>query len=228
MPINKNLTINIKSSLNEVEVEDLKTAWNQLAKEINLPSDKEAACFRKFTRKYGEKHRAYHNFSHLYSMFDLLKNDTKLKKQDLIKIRLCIWFHDLIYTIGNKKNELHSAEKARDFLKPYISEKMLESVYQIIISTAKHFPLENNYCNHLLLDIDLGVLASDSETYQQYTKAIRREYRMYPDFLYKPARKNILTKFVEREYIYFTDTYKTNYEAQARENLNQEIAELSK
>jgi predicted metal-dependent HD superfamily phosphohydrolase len=39
------------------------------------------------------------------------------------------------------------------------------------------------------LDADLSILGKDLDTYLAYTKMIRKEYSIYPDFLYKPGRK---------------------------------------
>ncbi len=46
-----------------------------------------------------------------------------------------------------------------------------------------------------LLDADLSVLGKDRETYLVYTQMIRKEYSIYPDFLYKPGRKKFLNIF---------------------------------
>ena len=41
--------------------------------------------------------------------------------------------------------------------------------------------------------------------------------------MYNPGRKKVLEHFLKRESLYFTDSFKNEYEIQARENLKREI-----
>lgn len=59
-----------------------------------------------------------------------------------------------------------------------------------------------------------------------YTKQIRKEYSIYPDFLYKPGRKKVLEHFLQLENIFKTDYFKTKYEVQARKNIESEWRNL--
>jgi len=74
-----------------------------------------------------------------------------------------------------------------------------------------------------LLDADLSVLGKDFETYLKYTQNIRKEYSIYPDFLYKPGRKKVLKHFLELESIFKTEYFKEKYEARAKENIAKEL-----
>ena len=83
--------------------------------------------------------------------------------------------------------------------------------------------LTENLDNAYLLDLDLSILGTDWEIYNKYTQNIRKEYKIYPDILYKPGRKKVLKHFLERDSLYFTERFKTKFEKQARNNLIQEI-----
>ncbi len=74
-----------------------------------------------------------------------------------------------------------------------------------------------------LLDADLSVLGKDRETYLVYTQMIRKEYSIYPDFLYKPGRKKVLRHFLELENIFKTEYFRDQYETQAKENIETEL-----
>jgi predicted metal-dependent HD superfamily phosphohydrolase len=94
----------------------------------------------------------------------------------------------------------------------------------MIVSTQKHeLILKQNQDNAHLLDLDLSILGTDWETYQKYIHNIRKEYKIYPDFMYKPGRKKVLKHFLDRETLYFTDDFRNKHEVKARENLKREI-----
>lgn len=77
-----------------------------------------------------------------------------------------------------------------------------------------------------LLDVDLSVLGKDTQTYLGYTKQIRKEYSIYPDFLYNLGRKKVLQHFLELENIFKTEDFRDKYESQARKNIEFEISIL--
>ena len=136
-----------------------------------------------------------------------------------------IWFHDIIYKSTKKDNEKKSAEFAKKTLKSLsIENQRIDKVYDLIVSTQKHQIIDSSDSdNAYLLDFDLSILGKAWEVYENYIQQIRREYKIYPDFLYKPARKKVLLSFLERETLYFTEKYQNLYEQQARQNLKQEI-----
>jgi predicted metal-dependent HD superfamily phosphohydrolase len=77
-----------------------------------------------------------------------------------------------------------------------------------------------------LIDFDLKVLAKAPEAYAIYAKQIRKEFSIYPDFLYHPGRKKALEHFLEKEYIYQTESFQTDFETKARANIQAEIDHL--
>jgi len=174
--------------------------------------------------QYTFKNRHYHNLSHLYNMF-LQLEDFKTEIEDLDSLRLAIWYHDIIYKSTTKDNEEQSALFAEKALKDLKHDSFnIENIKNLIISTKKHeLILTENLDNAYLLDLDLSILGTDWEIYNKYTQNIRKEYKIYPDILYKPGRKKVLKHFLERDSLYFTERFKTKFEKQARNNLIQEI-----
>jgi len=61
--------------------------------------------------------------------------------------------------------------------------------------------------------------------YDQYKAAIRAEYRIYPDILYRKGRKKVLEHFLERDQIYYTSVFQAR-EEKARANLERELMGL--
>lgn len=74
-----------------------------------------------------------------------------------------------------------------------------------------------------LLDFDLAVLGANEKTYLNYTQQIRREYKLYPDFLYKKGRIKMLEHFLNKKRIFQSEPLFQLYENQARFNIEEEL-----
>ena len=96
----------------------------------------------------------------------------------------------------------------------------------MILATKLHLKNKNEDFNWLI-DFDLKILAKSWSVYEVYTQQIRREYKIYPDFLYKPGRKKALIHFLENEFIFCTNEFRLEHETQARSNILKEIGLLS-
>ena len=148
---------------------------------------------------------------------------------DFDALLFAIWFHDIIYKTSKKNNEEKSAEFASSVLKNLSKEKIhVNTVAQLIISTKSHqIILNENNDNAFMLDFDLSILGQDWESYKGYIQNIRKEYKLYPDFLYNPSRKKVLEHFLNRKTLFFTEKYQDILEDKARVNLIREIKLLS-
>jgi len=164
-------------------------------------------------KKYSGKSRHYHNLQHLENMFeeiDAVRN--QIEKFD--NISFSIFYHDVIYDATSKLNEEKSADIAKERLEILdLNNEDLQQVYEQILATKSHQKSENEDTN-FLLDADLSVLGKSSKVYSEYTKQIRKEYSIYPDFLYKPGRKKVLQHFLELESIFKTEFFRNKYETQ--------------
>ncbi len=217
--------IYITEKLDQKQNTYLLERWKLLAQKLHIPSSKCLEIYQLIQEKYGEKHRKYHNLSHIYSMLLLAEQEHKqFVAPDLLA--LAIWFHDIIYNAKRKDNEQKSADFARKLLVDYYPTEKLDLLEKMIVSTKKHVPLADFSDIHWLLDFDLAVLAADRPIYEQYTLAIRQEYKIFPNLIYKPGRRKVLTHFLNMDAIYYTDSFRSNYETLARENLNWEISRL--
>ncbi|WP_299382733.1 hypothetical protein [uncultured Lacinutrix sp.] len=201
----------------------LKTEWQNLAsKYCNNTLAEE--LWAEIETNYTQKTRHYHNLAHIHNM--LLQAETyKTEIKDFEALQFAIWYHDIIYKSSKKDNEDKSALFAEKRLKSInFDSKRIENIEKLIISTKKHeLAIDKNRDNAYLLDIDLSILGSDWDTYQTYISNIRKEYIIYPDFIYKPGRKKVLKHFLDRKTLYFTDVFRNKHETQARENLKKEI-----
>ena len=176
-------------------------------------------------KKYSEKGRYYHNLQHLDNMFSELEL-VKDKILNFNNISFSVFYHDVIYDATSKLNEEKSAEFAESkLIKLGLNETDIAEISKQILATKSHQKSEKSDINYLL-DADLCVLGKDPETYLDYIKNIRKEYSIYPDFLYKPGRKKVLKHFLELENIFKTEDFRNRYELQAKENIEVEIYTL--
>ena len=137
-----------------------------------------------------------------------------------------VFYHDIVYKTTSKDNEEKSAEITKKRLeKINIPNERIIKIYNQILATKSHEKSDNSDTN-FLLDADLAILGKDWKVYENYIHQIRKEYSIYPDFLYKPGRKKVLTHFLEFEEIFKTDYFKEKYEKMARENIQKEISML--
>ena len=177
--------------------------------------------------KYSEKHRFYHNLSHINSLLFNAEN-LQNKFSDYDSVRFAIWFHDAVYEPKSSANEAESARLAvKNLTALNIPRTQIEKVEKMILATRKHAATSLDTDGKLFLDLDLGILGAPEEIYQKYTRAIRAEYSHVPEFLYKRGRAKVLNNFLDREIIYFAPETREMFEAQARYNIANEIKELS-
>jgi len=202
----------------------LQLKWFDLASKYAEDKNTIATYWDDILKHYSGKNRYYHNLSHIQNMLAQAE-DAKTHIEDFDVLCFAIWYHDFIYKSTKKDNEEKSAFFAQKHLKSLnLKEKRIKNVENLIISTKKHqIILGENEDNAYLLDFDLSILGTDWKTYYSYTQHIRKEYKIYPDFMYKPGRKKVLQTFLERETLYFTESYKMRFENQARENILKEI-----
>lgn len=102
----------------------------------------------------------------------------------------------------------------------------------IVLATARHVvpkaatTAEQLDCA-LFLDMDLAILGADPAAFDAYDAAIRTEFSMFPDEVYRPGRKGVLEGLLNRDRIYLTDEFHESHDARARENLSRAVRSLS-
>lgn len=212
---------------NDALVQNLRSDWRALTKEFSSDERQCAAVFDFLRDSYSERHRFYHNLSHVSSLL-LLAEKLKESFGDYDCARLAIWFHDAIYDTRQSNNEAESAKLAVQHLSRLgLPENKIQKVETMILATERHSATQLDDDGRLFLDADLSILGAYKETYKNYSRAIRREYSFVPEVLYRQSRKKILENFLRREFIYFTGEMRFRFEAQARVNVENEIKELS-
>ena len=180
-------------------------------------------CWNEIDLNYSSKSRYYHNLSHLENMFtELIKIKSEI--EDLDTLFFAIYYHDVIYKSTKSDNEYQSALFFESRISKTDFNNISNCMRQIELTKEHKFSKDND--TNILLDLDLSILGKSPAEYETYSKNIRKEYRIYPDFMYSKGRKKVLKSMLDLDSIYKTDFFKQEYENQARENLMAELTEL--
>jgi predicted metal-dependent HD superfamily phosphohydrolase len=214
---------------------NLEKIYSELLSNIGFSANEIQKNWIGLEKAYSKKSRHYHNLTHLKEMIASFET-YRDKLQNPNEILFSIFYHDFVYSASKKDNELKSAEyavsiftddKPDRFQKPVgFAEFDRQLVFDAICATQQH---QYNSIEDInwLIDFDLKILAKDWEDYTIYFEKIRKEYRIYPDFLYKPGRAKALTHFLENEFIFQTEEFRGLYEEKARANIEKEILLLT-
>lgn len=156
-------------------------------------------------------------------MFDELSHEQGFIN-NLDAVTLAIFYHDIVYKATRKDNELQSA---------VLFEKRFEnSNYSDVKKVSKMIELTKNHeisddsDTNYFLDIDMAILGSEEHRYKQYRLNVRKEYSIYPSFMYKAGRRKVITSFLNQNHIYHTEYFRNKYEAIARTNLKNELLSI--
>lgn len=182
------------------------------------------ALFGQLFAAYSQPHRAYHTVAHIEDC--LLHLDRVRQLCDRVdEIEIALWFHDGIYDPRARDNEEQSADWAgRCLQKLGINSAATERVVTMILAT-RHQQIPPTCDCRMLLDIDLSILGRTPEEFAVYEDQIRQEYAWVPEDQYRLGRAAILTQFLNRPTIYYTQ-YFQSLEGPARDNLERSLAKL--
>ncbi|MNQ64984.1 hypothetical protein D3C85_794260 [compost metagenome] len=202
---------------------NLEKIYSELLVNIGFSADEIQQNWKDLEKAYSKKSRYYHNLTHLKEMIEGFET-YRDKLQNPNEVLFSIFYHDFVYSASKKDNELKSAEYALAVLSEN-SNLNKQLVFDAICATQQH---QQNVIEDInwLIDFDLKILAKDWDDYKIYFEQIRKEYRIYPDFLYKPGRAKALKHFLENEFIFQTEKFRNLYEEKARANIGKEISIL--
>jgi predicted metal-dependent HD superfamily phosphohydrolase len=207
--------------------EFLHAQWVSLASQYAPDRDLIESLFNSIVEHYSAKNRAYHNLSHIQSLFAL--SEALLEKvQNRDALYFAVWFHDVIYDTKRSDNEEKSAEFAVEALAGLgVPEQTFATTREMILATKHHRADDLSWDTKAFLDLDTSILGAPEEIYKEYSRAIRKEYSWVPDFLYRKGRLKVLNDFLGRDRIYYTEEIASKYELQARRNIAEEVRALS-
>lgn len=179
----------------------------------------------KIEKNYTNKQRHYHTLQHLDNLLAQL-TEVKNEIQNWETILFTLYYHDIVYNSLKSDNEEKSAELAENRMKQIsVPIDIIELCKKQILATKSHLKSTDSDTNYFT-DADLSVLGQPWETYSLYCKDVRKEYSIYPDFVYNPGCKRVLNHFLTMERIFKTEYFQDKFEIQAKQNLIHELNTL--
>ena len=215
--------------------DDLRTAWRDLVSSFGAAEVD--ATFADLVGRYAAPDRFYHDLTHLREVLGTIEvltgpaasawdsGDSPVDAAG--SVRLAAWYHDAVYDSRAEDNEERSAALARDALARLgVPAAAVGRVAELILLTKTHEAAPGDAGAAVLLDADLGILGAPPPRYDEYARAIRREYAWVPDEAYREGRRRVLERFLGRARVYRTGRMFDAHERQARENMRREIDKL--
>ena len=167
---------------------------------------------------YGEPHRVYHTTAHIeycLRLFDLAAD--RMDEPDAVEMAL--WFHDAIYDVPAKENELRSAELFAARAGGRGSERFRSNVHRLIMATI-HLDLPPATLDEaFIVDIDLSSFGRPWEEFLDDSRAVRAELAHVPDAEFYPRQRKFLESLAARPVFCFTEFFRERHEARARANI---------
>ncbi|HLG27438.1 MAG TPA: hypothetical protein VI423_06595 [Paenisporosarcina sp.] len=204
----------------------LHTYWNDFAINLGASTEKIETIWDWIESAYSEPHRHYHTLDHIdwcLHEFDWCRRGFSKESSDVVEF--AIWFHDIVYDTMASDNKEQSAKLARNALGVLgVGDQLFRAKLTRLINCTKHIVSEISIVEEedVLLDIDLSILGSDPEVFDQYEKNIRKEYEWVPYEMYCAGRVEILQSFLVRPKIFRSPMFQF-VEEQARENIARSV-----
>lgn len=205
----------------KLDKERFSRLWSRCAGAGPAKSAAESAgeVFEALAAYYREPHRYYHTGGHIndcLSRIDLAA--AELGRSD--SVEMAIWFHDVIYVIGDPENERRSAdwfaEKAIGLFPP----EMIREVEGYIMSTVhREMPVDEGA--KFVVDVDLSGLGMPPKLFKRDGANIRKEFAGLSDAEFARGQAGFLQKLLDRSSIYSTAFFYNLCEAAARRNINE-------
>jgi predicted metal-dependent HD superfamily phosphohydrolase len=95
-----------------------------------------------------------------------------------------------------------------------------------MILATRHQQAPDDADAALVVDIDLSILASDTQVYAGYEAAVRTEYAWVPEPLFRAGRAKLLRQLLDAPALYHHAPLAQLWEAPARRNLKAALEAL--
>jgi predicted metal-dependent HD superfamily phosphohydrolase len=205
---------------------ELQAGWVQLLADCSADLSSAGLVLERLVAVHTEPQRFYHNLEHLSEMF-ATADRLRAMAADIKSVRLAIWFHDSVYDSKTKDNEARSAARVAEWMRPLgVMDDFLEHVQAMILATAHTDSAKVDADTAVLLDADLAILSAHESRYARYAADVRREYSWVDNPTYAAGRSRVLAAFLARPRIYRTEPMRPSADAEARQNLRNEIEHL--
>jgi predicted metal-dependent HD superfamily phosphohydrolase len=189
--------------------------------------DEVVAIGKDILDRHAEPQRRYHGESHLRALVDLM-NTHAPDIPPASAPRLAIWWHDAVYNPQARDNEERSADLAREHLTRLgLAPAIIDETCRLILMTKNHWEGPSAGDGDYFLDADIAILGAPPGIYDNYAANVREEYSFAPNDLYRAGRSAFLKSALARPRLFRTGIFESTYAAQARANMQRELASLA-
>lgn len=209
---------------------ELRAAWDR---HVGTGTDA-AAWFDTVLGRHRDPERHYHGVRHVrwvvrHGRELAATTDPTLPSDQVDRVVAAAFFHDAVYDATSGDNEPASARLATRALGEMAwAGPAIKHVASMIEATAGHDLSDNDdVATSILVAADLAVLAAEPARYDDYTRAVRREYRHLDDDAWRTGRAAFVASTLQRERIFPARLELDEWERRARANLTAEFAALS-
>jgi predicted metal-dependent HD superfamily phosphohydrolase len=171
--------------------------------------------------RYDEPHRHYHTIDHIrfcLEQVDRIPDEYPHKTA----VELALWFHDVIYEIGDPQNERNSAEWFRGRADGDLPDNLVDQVYRMIIATEHRQPPAEGDVAYVV-DIDLSSFGRPYDEFLEDSRRVRAESIHLTDEQFSEGQCAFLRNLLARDRIYRSDLFRELYEDQARSNIRRVV-----
>jgi predicted metal-dependent HD superfamily phosphohydrolase len=215
------------TAVNDDLREALHARWTADLSGVPAPAEAVDTAFAKVVWRYDKPHRHYHTLTHVSSVLDVI-DELEPRNGSPSPTRMAGWLHDVIYNPFRYDNEANSADYSRKLFGDLgLTGVVLYETARLIELTAGHKVADGDRAGAILADADLSILGAAPDIYDGYARAVRAEYSIVTEELFRTARADVLDGFLARPRLYYTDTMYERLEAAARANLTRERHALS-
>jgi predicted metal-dependent HD superfamily phosphohydrolase len=203
----------------------LKKVFTDLSKKYTNNLGLIEKLWNEIHKAYSSHNRHYHTLAHLTNLLSEL-NEVQKEIKDWDAVLFAFFYHDIVYRVTEPDSEEKSAGLGRQRLMElaFSGDKIDRSV-SMILATKTHTATGDNDTDYFT-DADLSILGHSWNLYVTYCKGIRKEYAIYPDFIYNVGRKKVIEYFLQMPQLFKTKHFFKKFEEQARQNLLKEYNSL--
>jgi predicted metal-dependent HD superfamily phosphohydrolase len=137
------------------------------------------------------------------------------------------FFHDAVYDPTRHDNEAQSAALAERALSELgWAPTRTAAVAAMVLATIDHDVAVADADTQIVLAADLAVLAAEPAPYDDYARAVRKEYAHVGDEAWRTGRRAVLRSLLDRQHLFAPRLELAGWEQRARANLTSELATL--
>jgi len=185
-------------------------------------------------RRMGMPGRHYHGLGHLAALWTRHRRfgvGTPFVAPHNNRLIACtIAFHDAIYDVTRRDNELRSALLWRRWAPAGLPAADVLWVFDTILATANHLAVHHaatprDRLRLWLLDLDLTPLGEPGESFRRSTRRLRAEFHHLSEAEWDSGRLAFLRRLQAGPALFRSPRLAVAFEAQARRNIARELGD---